>query len=70
MNSIETIDHSERTADIDPSCDPVRYEDLHVEDLLEGGKGMCLLPNDWPYNVPYGVRHSILWTSVSRTVRG
>lgn len=43
----------------------VKFEDLDAEDLLKGGKGMCLLPNDWPYNVPYGVRHSILWTRVS-----
>lgn len=40
----------------------VRFDDLDVSDLLVGGKGMCLLPNDWPYNVPYGVKHSILWT--------
>ena len=25
----------------------------------------AVLPNDWPYNVPYGVRHYCVWSRVS-----
>lgn len=27
----------------------------------------AVLPNDWPYNVPYGVRHYCVWSRVSRS---
>ena len=33
---------------------------------LEAGK-YAVLPNDWPYNVPYGVRHYCVWSRVSGT---
>jgi hypothetical protein len=42
----------------------VTYSSLDPDDLLTGGKGMCLLPNDWPYNIPYGATHSLIWTRV------
>jgi hypothetical protein len=46
----------------------VRHEDIDPADLLKGGKGYCLLPNDWPYtySVPVDATHSILWTKVCR----
>lgn len=43
----------------------VHASDLDANTLLTGEKGMCLLKNDWPYNVPQGVTHSCLWTRVS-----
>lgn len=27
----------------------------------------AILPNDWPYNVPYGVTHTVVWSKVSVT---
>lgn len=29
------------------------------------GEKFAVLPNDWPYNVPYGVRHYCVWSRVS-----
>lgn len=29
------------------------------------GEKYAVLPNDWPYNVPYGVRHYCVWSRVS-----
>lgn len=43
----------------------VQATDLDPENLLDGEKGMCILPNDWPYNIPHGVKHSVIWTRVS-----
>ena len=34
------------------------------ENGLDGEK-YAVLPNDWPYNVPYGVRHFCVWSRVS-----
>lgn len=51
-----------------PEPEWVRHADINPADLLQGGKGYCLLPNDWPYtySVPVDATHSILWTKVSR----
>jgi len=37
-------------------------------DPVEGldAEKYAVLPNDWPYNVPYGVRHYCVWSRVSR----
>lgn len=27
-------------------------------------RNFAVLPNDWPYNIPYGVRHFCVWSRV------
>jgi hypothetical protein len=39
-------------------------EYLRWEGWLDGAK-YAVLPNDWPYNVPYGVRHYCVWSRVN-----
>lgn len=29
---------------------------------------VAILPNDWPYNVPYGVTHTVIWSKVGGTL--
>jgi hypothetical protein len=41
-------------------------EYLRWDGWLDGSK-YAVLPNDWPYNVPTGVRHYCVWSRVSLT---
>lgn len=44
--------------------EPPVYLKWDDENGLDGEK-YAVLPNDWPYNVPYGVRHFCVWSRVS-----
>lgn len=52
---------------------PVEEEEEEPENVFlrwdEAGldaEKYAVLPNDWPYNIPYGVRHFCVWSRVSR----
>ena len=53
--------HGEDESDEDEGEEPVY---LRWEGWLDADK-YAVLPNDWPYNVPYGVRHYCVWSRVS-----
>ena len=60
-------DHSgedEAEEDRDEDIEPAVYLRYDPSVGLDGEK-YAVLPNDWPYNVPYGVRHYCVWSRVS-----
>jgi hypothetical protein len=66
------MDKAEAAAEADDD----EYEDMPEPEYLryEPHTGLdpekyAVLPNDWPYNVPYGVRHFCVWSRVSDTAR-
>jgi hypothetical protein len=68
----DQMDKAEAAAEADDD----EYEDMPEPEYLryEPHTGLdpekyAVLPNDWPYNVPYGVRHFCVWSRVSDTAR-
>jgi hypothetical protein len=51
--------------DVDGDDDPAHDVFLRWEGHLDPEK-YAVLPNDWPYCVPYGVRHYCVWSRVSK----
>ena len=64
------MDRNEGGEDADADADgeeeevPV-YLKWNDEEGLDEEK-FAVLPNDWPYNTPYGVRHYCVWSRVRR----
>lgn len=72
----DQMDKVEADTEADAEVDDDEYEDMPEPEYLryEPHTGLdpekyAVLPNDWPYNVPYGVRHFCVWSRVSDTAR-
>jgi hypothetical protein len=70
----EKAKNAEQVDNADAGADDDEYEDMPEPEYLryEPHTGLdpekyAVLPNDWPYNVPYGVRHFCVWSRVSDT---
>lgn len=73
--SFEEIDERQRKLGKPPLSEG-RPDDKDLQPFLtwDSKKGLdtkryAILPNDWPYCLPYGVRHYVIWCRVCVTLR-